>query len=106
MVHPPNLGIRSKMDDLRQRLGPVRDSRRMLKAGRRATIVDSKSGALPPPRAACREGKENQQARREAQITVTLKNGAVTIRKTNPNGPDHTHDLRASDIRKAIAQPS
>lgn len=37
----------------------------------------------------------------EAMITITLKNGVVTIRKTHgDNAPDHTHDLEASDIRK------
>jgi len=35
-----------------------------------------------------------------AQITVMLKNGVVTIRKTNPSSPDHTHDIKASDILK------
>ena len=36
----------------------------------------------------------------EAQITITLKQGAVTVRKTHPDGPNHTHDINASDIRK------
>src|SRR5215472_8930809 len=36
----------------------------------------------------------------EAQITVTLKNGAFTIRKTHADGPNHTHDLKTSDLRK------
>lgn len=36
----------------------------------------------------------------EAQITVTLKNAIITIRKTHPDGPDHTHDLKTSDILK------
>jgi len=36
----------------------------------------------------------------EAQITVTLKNGVVTVRKTYVTGPNHTHDLKASDIIK------
>ena len=36
----------------------------------------------------------------EAQVTVTLKNGSVTIRKTHADSPNHTHDLRTSDIRK------
>src|SRR5947209_16698200 len=37
----------------------------------------------------------------DAQITLTLKNGVVTVRKTNPDSPDHTHDLKASDALKA-----
>jgi hypothetical protein len=37
----------------------------------------------------------------EAQITVTLRGEVVTIRKTRLDGPDHTHDLVASDVRKA-----
>src|SRR3954468_2934907 len=37
----------------------------------------------------------------KAQITITLKNGMVTIRKTHTDGPNHTHDLKMSDIRKA-----
>lgn len=36
----------------------------------------------------------------EAQITITLRNGIVSVRKTHPDGPDHTHDLRASDMIK------
>jgi len=36
-----------------------------------------------------------------AQITLTLKNGVVTVRKTSPDSPDHTHDLKASDVLKA-----
>ena len=37
----------------------------------------------------------------DAQITITLKNEIITIHKTNPDGPDHTHDLKASDSQKA-----
>ena len=36
----------------------------------------------------------------EAQITVTLKYDVVTVRKMHPDGPNHTHDLKASDILK------
>lgn len=36
----------------------------------------------------------------EAQITVTLKNNNVIVRKTHPGGPNHTHDLKASDLIK------
>lgn len=36
----------------------------------------------------------------QAQITVTLRDGVVTVRKTHPNGPNHTHDLKTSDILK------
>lgn len=37
----------------------------------------------------------------EAQITITLQKGTVTIRKTHTDGPDHTHDLKACDLLKA-----
>ena len=47
-----------------------------------------------------RKAKENEHQRREAQITVTLRNWVVTIRKTHADGPNHTHDLKASDLRK------
>src|SRR5947209_10790159 len=36
----------------------------------------------------------------QAQITITLKNGMVTIRKTHQDGPNHTHDLKTSDVLK------
>lgn len=35
-----------------------------------------------------------------AMITVTHRDGSVTIRKTHPGGPSHTHGLRESDMRK------
>ena len=36
----------------------------------------------------------------EAQITVTLKNNIVTVRKTHLDGPNHAHSLKESDILK------
>ena len=36
----------------------------------------------------------------EAQITITFKSGIVIVRKTHPDGPNHTHDLKANDIIK------
>src|SRR4030088_658481 len=36
----------------------------------------------------------------EAQVTVTLKNGSVTIRTPHADSPNHTHDLRTSDTTK------
>src|SRR5947209_3034529 len=48
--------------------------------------------------------KQRKQPRKanlcEAQITVTLKYDVVTVRKMHPDGPNHTHDLKASDILK------
>ncbi len=40
----------------------------------------------------------------QAQITVTLKDGIVTVRKTHPDGPDHTHELTANDLLKKPAE--
>ena len=36
----------------------------------------------------------------KAQISITLKDNVVTVRKTHTDGPNHTHDMRASDIIK------
>ena len=36
----------------------------------------------------------------EAQITITFKSDIIIIRKTHPDGPNHTHDLKANDIIK------
>src|SRR5947209_20383640 len=47
-----------------------------------------------------RKAKENEHQRREAQITVTLRNCAVSIRKTHADDPNDTHHLKASDLRK------
>lgn len=40
----------------------------------------------------------------DAQITVTLKDGVVRVRKTKQDGPNHSHDLVASDIRKTSTE--